>query len=109
MVLTKFYHIYTSHDIKSVNPVHYRRIFIAGGIAAGVHSALSEVQSYNPDTDSWEVINLYLTYFVHYTVYRGVGVYCHRFFMFSVIIFSPINNTCVLESSQCTMVMLSHF
>ncbi|KAL5254853.1 hypothetical protein ACHWQZ_G014332 [Mnemiopsis leidyi] len=31
-----------------------RRIFIAGGIAAGVHSALSEVQSYNPDTDTWE-------------------------------------------------------
>jgi len=38
-----------------------RRIYIAGGIAAGVHSALSEVQSYNPDTDTWEAVTS-LTY-----------------------------------------------
>ena len=28
---------------------------MAGGIRAGVHSALNEVMSYNPTDDKWEV------------------------------------------------------
>lgn len=32
----------------------YRRVYIAGGISAGVNSALSQVQSYNPESDTWE-------------------------------------------------------
>jgi len=31
-----------------------RKIFVAGGIRAGVHSALNEVMSYNPTEDKWE-------------------------------------------------------
>ena len=51
---------------------------------------------------------MYFT-FVHcavFVVLQRVGVYCY--FAVSVLIFSPMKMTCVLDSGQWAMAMLSH-
>ena len=39
---------------------------------------------------------------------RGMGVYCYISFAVSVLIFAPMNMTCVFDSDQWAMAMLSH-